>query len=751
MRSITNPSYYRSDGYRTVVKLVSSTHTITEANIVMGGFVYDSRMVEGESFQVGTAIADEIRISLDNSSGIYNKTFLGKEFTVSIAYKRNGTQGSWYQLGIFYVTEVDESNAQITNMVLQDKMILFDQVIPSFMVATAYANLQAFCSTLNTELVNSSHELDCLQKFTVFAAGNENGITYRDFVRGCALLSGTNAHIDNTGRLVFRGITTTSTSINATVRYSSRLGERSRVGGVEVIDDEGTTIFSRSIHDDDTSRVTISSEASVIVDLVGGITTIGEVYSGIVSAGNANYYPKSFNYSAYYYPCEMTSMVYWEVEPGDTINYVDKNNTTYSTIVTSCASILNGNSSITSVADGERRDVPSLLDAIRSANASLRETADNAQSTATGAASTASSAASAASAAQTAADNAQDRADDAYDLAEDAMDAASDAEKVATNYLTFSQQNGLDVGYANTQAKTRISGSGVEIFDGNGTSMEYIGRQNNQPYARIGYTSQGYMETSNGGLDLKFNGNEIAHMGWGETNADPFWGGGQPGTTEMAPYYTFGDRADSYEDNDLDEHQAYIGQNSFVPGKMGVAIGPWTLVGGYGNVATDQFQTVVGQWNDPDEPGLFVVGAGSHPSHGQRSNALVVGGVGHAVMIHGNTYIDGGLTAAPQSISVNRQTVSGITLESSGLRVYTSAGWCAVTIELTSTTTLSDWTTIASNMPIPVTNWYDTMESWATTYKRPFRVQVNASSGNLNLRYGDSSSYRISFVYPIAT
>jgi hypothetical protein len=55
-----------------------------------------------------------------------------------------------------------------------------------------------------------------------------------------------------------------------------------------------------------------------------------------------------------------------------------------------------------------------------------------------------------------------------------ALTNAANAAKVATNYLTFNQQNGLDVGYQGTSAKTRINGNGVEIFDESGTSMTKV-------------------------------------------------------------------------------------------------------------------------------------------------------------------------------------------------------------------------------------------------------------------------------------
>lgn len=80
-----------------------------------------------------------------------------------------------------------------------------------------------------------------------------------------------------------------------------------------------------------------------------------------------------------------------------------------------------------------------------------------------------------------------------------------------------------------------------------------------------------------------------------------------------------------------------------------------------------------------------------------------------------------------------------------------------VTIELTIDTGLSNWTQIASGMPVPATalldppvNWYDTGVGWATTYSRNLRFQVG-TSGNLYIRNGEAGgSYRISFAYPTA-
>ena len=694
MRNIPSAELYRSN--RQIVTVVACNYGFSQSQIRQGTFTYDSRIVEGESFQVGTAIADEIHVVLDNTDGVYGKNAIGEEFEVYLSTEGGSER---YLLGTFVCVDAQESAADVSELVMQDKMILFDKVIPSFTFGwTVRKCLVEFCNEVKVPVRLTEEEDAFLRTLFIREAGNEQSVTYRDFIRGVALIMCENAYITNTGYLAFKSIHDYGETFTASERFSSEVGEKAQIGGLVVLDNEGGALFNEGI--EGAFNIVIDPSSSVILDLIGGLTPLVDKYEMQETLP----IPGRAIFGREYYPLGMATLSWWEVETGDIVRYVSKGGEVYPSIVTSCASVLNGKTSITSVADKEARDIPTQTDAIRTTTKAL-------------------------------------------------ADAADDASKVATNYMTFSQETGLDVGYVGTDAKTRISGDGVEIFDGNGVSMEYIGSQDNHPYARIGYESQGYMETSNGGLDLKYNGNEIAHMGWGETNADPFWGGGEPGTTEMAPYYTFGDRAPMFEDNDNVEHDAYVGQNSFVTGKMGVAIGPWSYVGGYGNVATDQFQTVVGYWNDPDEPGSFVVGAGSSPVIGQRANALVVGGQRHAVMIHGDTYIDGGLTAKPKSNSRSIQTVSGITVGS--LQVYTSAGWCAVTLEITSKTTLSDWATIATGMPIPEVTWYDTMTNWENTYHRPYRVAVT-TSGNLNIRYGagsssDATAYRISFVYPMAT
>jgi len=105
----------------------------------------------------------------------------------------------------------------------------------------------------------------------------------------------------------------------------------------------------------------------------------------------------------------------------------------------------------------------------------------------------------------------------------------------------------------------------------------------------------------------------------------------------------------------------------------------------------------------------------------------------------------------PKKITPTVSSVSGVTVGS--LQVWQSSGICMITFEFTLTAALSSWTTVATGLPIPATAvdsiaWYDTAEGWGTSFARNARVQIS-TAGNLNIRYGAATSYRISIAYPI--
>lgn len=72
--------------------------------------------------------------------------------------------------------------------------------------------------------------------------------------------------------------------------------------------------------------------------------------------------------------------------------------------------------------------------------------------------------------------------------------AESNAKKVATNYLSYTSSNGVDVGYTVSgsalSSKVNIKGDGIRLFDGEGNNCAFFGVDSNNPSVRIGKTDQ---------------------------------------------------------------------------------------------------------------------------------------------------------------------------------------------------------------------------------------------------------------------
>ena len=783
MRTITYPTYFRADGYRTLIKMTATNSTIRESNILLGGFSYDNRMVEGDGFQVGTAIAAEVQVVLDNTNNLYNKSFLGKEYAIQLAaIKTNGTEqeGSlpsnrWFKLGTFIVVDVDLSNANSVTMTLQDRMVLMDKAIPSFTLGTLYANLTSFCSTLGITWVGNVSRVQALKKFDVITTDNENGITYRDFVRGCALLLGANAYMNDV-TLDFRTFNTTSTSLGPSQRYSSRLMEKYKIGGVQVVDEEGTTLWSRNTSNTDNCRIVIAPDTSVVIDLLGGIQTVASVYNTIYTQSQTSYYPPAFEaLPKEYYPCEMTAMNWWEIEPGDVITYTDKSGNSYSTIVTSCASIANGKTSITSTADEEERQVPSQTDAVRTTTM----------------------------------------------VARSASDAASVAYSTAVTALP---KYGSNTQTGSTQAKTvTISEFPTTLTQGQRISVLFTNKNTaTSPTLNVSSTGAKPIVTSDGQSITADNVNEV---GWPANSLVSFIFDGTNWRIDDAAALT---KIDHILTEDIVGESGWInlkkGEFVFTDSDTGDSIGfndgalsmTGTVNATGGTISGDMTVTGVleGATIEGSEMSIRATGditntnleyedeivtstAGTFGDNPIRYKAISLQAtskdkttqainnntsialdpylgrvsitgedkISFSLREPGQSYyqekmalsktqsnaielsVNGNLSAKPKSISRTIISVTGVSVGS--LQVYSTAGLAMVTLELTLTGALSDWTTIASGLPDAAFDWYDTASSWGASFTRNMRVHVD-TYGYLEIRYGAATSYRISFSYPLA-
>ena len=206
-----------------------------------------------------------------------------------------------------------------------------------------------------------------------------------------------------------------------------------------------------------------------------------------------------------------------------------------------------------------------------------------------------------------------------YELSQrDIVYRVEKAGTIASNYLTFDSSNGLDIGYSGTQAKTRINGSGVEIFDNSGVSALSAIVSNNVSTVRVGRASDsGNVEMSSSGyVDVKSGSTILAHFGYGSgTNAS--------GGTSTAPYYTIGTR----ESNE-------VGNYSVVEGYNGTAKGFGAHAEGGGCKASGGYAHAEGVNTSASADNSHAEGmktsASEYAAHAEGRESLASGEISHA-------------------------------------------------------------------------------------------------------------------------
>lgn len=317
---------------RQVVRLtfdsVADSIVLTEADIKSGGFVIDRACVSGDIIELGSVIASELGVQLDNTSGQLNSvTFEGAECFVEVGTKEwsdDQAQVQYIPMGYFTVDgsprKLDTiSFTALDRMVKFDKAVDFTQLTFPMTVSALLSSICAICGvTLSTDYqsswVNKTHSIS--------AVPEGDNLTYRQLLSWICEIMGVCAYINAAGSLTLHwyGQAQSSTpSITAGVRYNSDIQENAiTLTGVRVVKDD--TVYLAGT---DSYALTIEGNAL----LQSGYQTVANnIYN---ARGGLTYTP---------FTATVKSMPY--IYPLDTINFV-KGESTIPSIITNMNFALN--------------------------------------------------------------------------------------------------------------------------------------------------------------------------------------------------------------------------------------------------------------------------------------------------------------------------------------------------------------------------------------------------------------------------
>ena len=386
--------------------------TITEKNVMEGGFNVDRYACNGERLEIGSAVAAELTLKLDNRYGTFTNTlFEGTELYVEIGIA-DWTQSDpvvyYIPCGYFTPDEQPRALSTITLHAL-DRMMVFDKELdpvgdPSKWVDASgnyivdkdsnniifYPPVSDFPCTVEslvkqccdlfgvilgdslTGKPNASYVVNSIQ-------ASQNAVTYRNVIQWCAALMGTNAYIDWEGKLRFAwydnatGYVTTPAN-----RFSSTVHENDiSISGITYTDE------NEDVHLSGSEYYALDLTGNLLIDSTTADTALAALYSAL----------HAFTYRPF--TASVVSAPYlW---PMDRVVFTDKDGTTHISSLTNVNITVNGSTAIAGKGETDRqnsyakpgaftgRQANALKKIINETNNNLNEAVENATALITGA------------------------------------------------------------------------------------------------------------------------------------------------------------------------------------------------------------------------------------------------------------------------------------------------------------------------------------------------------------------------------
>ena len=180
-----------------------STKTVEDTDLFQ--FSITDEVSNNGSFDIGSAIAKQLVIRIDNTDGsLTKKSFSGAELRPRSGLEING-KTEWLDKGVFHA-EPGRDTGDIITVSAFDEMISFDQPYTKSKLeypATLREILQDACSCCNVKLSPDIAVFDN-SDFVVIARPDDSSLTFRQVVQWVAQIACKYARINNAGQLTLQ-------------------------------------------------------------------------------------------------------------------------------------------------------------------------------------------------------------------------------------------------------------------------------------------------------------------------------------------------------------------------------------------------------------------------------------------------------------------------------------------------------------------------------------------------------------------
>lgn len=304
-----------------------NSFVLTEADILTNGFKLNRSSVSGETVELGSVIASELELVLNNyNERLHDVAFEGAKLFVLI-YVTDGSAKHPVDFGYFTVDEVLKGKNTITITAL-DSMVNFDKEIKAdfftditdtITVSELVKKICHICGiVIKTDLSTLPN-----YNYTVVSVPQTSGLTYRQILSWCCQIMGVCAYIDSDDSLVLKWYCESGFELGICDRYDrydSVIGEN-----LIVLNRLMITVAEKTY---------LSGTGDYAINLTGNMlvqTNPQEMLDNLYSViGGLTYIP----FTAETIPLP-------QLEPLDKIKIIDKSGKTYPTIITNWTFSLN--------------------------------------------------------------------------------------------------------------------------------------------------------------------------------------------------------------------------------------------------------------------------------------------------------------------------------------------------------------------------------------------------------------------------
>ena len=233
-------TYCELQDIRLDIGTIPANLVITEDKIIEGGLSVNRYCTTGKAVMVGSVVAGEMNVVLNNEDGAFNDVnFIGKDIKVEVG-TMDGDTPDYIPLGYFQVDDSPKKLAHISLTTL-DRMMLLEKDIDETKLEFPMTVNNLFSIICNECGVTPASGQTLLNGDYEIEAYPENVQTYRDLLSCIAEISGTCAYFDWNGELRLEWFNPTpAVELNTHNRTSSDLSEESVIiTGVEVKASDG--------------------------------------------------------------------------------------------------------------------------------------------------------------------------------------------------------------------------------------------------------------------------------------------------------------------------------------------------------------------------------------------------------------------------------------------------------------------------------------------------------------------------------